>query len=209
MLIASMLIILQMACGMSLEDAGYQGAIQPEEIEVVSLEAEVIGISNVEVLEAQVSEISDDIEAQEASDEQTQSDEEKASQEQDSYVELPQEGEYYYDLENVVLYLYLYDELPDNYITKSEARELGWEGGSVEKYQEGAAIGGDTFGNREELLPEKDERTYTECDLDTDGENSRGAKRLVFSNDGLCFYSEDHYETFYEVTVMEGYEVVW
>ena len=107
-----------------------------------------------------------------------------------------------------MLYLYLYEELPDNYITKSEAKKLGWEGGSVEKYQEGAAIGGDRFGNKEGLLPEADGRTYTECDIDTDGEDSRGAKRLVFSNDGLYFYTEDHYESFEEVTVTERYEVV-
>jgi len=129
--------------------------------------------------------------------------------EQDWLVEIPQEGNYYYDLQNVVLYLYLYDELPDNYLTKSEARKLGWEGGSVEKYKEGAAIGGDSFGNREGLLPKEKGRTYTECDIDTDGEKSRGAKRLVFSNDGLYFYTEDHYESFDEVTVSERYEVIW
>ncbi len=123
--------------------------------------------------------------------------------------ELPIEGNSYYDLENVVLYLYLYEELPDNYMTKEEARELGWEGGSVEMYKEGAAIGGDTFGNREGLLPKEKGRTYTECDIDTDGEKSRGAKRLVFSSDGLYFYTEDHYESFDEVIVMENYEVIW
>lgn len=53
------------------------------------------------------------------------------------------EGEYYYDLEHVVLYLDRYGVLPDNYITKDEARALGWEGGSVENYLDGAAIGGD------------------------------------------------------------------
>ena len=122
---------------------------------------------------------------------------------------LPEYGEYYYDVENVVLYLEAYGELPPNYITKSEARKLGWEGGSVEKYQEGAAIGGDTFGNREGLLPEASGRHYTECDIDTDGYGSRGARRLVFSNDGLYFYSDDHYETFSPVTVTDEYEVIW
>ena len=122
---------------------------------------------------------------------------------------LPTYGDYYYDLANVVLYLEVYDELPPNYITKSEARELGWEGGSVEKYREGAAIGGDSFGNREGLLPEADGRSYTECDIDTDGYDSRGSKRLVFSNDGLYFYTSDHYETFSEVTITEDYEVLW
>ena len=123
--------------------------------------------------------------------------------------DLPIEGNYYYDLENVVLYLYLYEELPDNYITKDQARKLGWEGGSVETYKEGAAIGGDVFGNREGLLPKEKGRTYMECDLDTEGEKTRGAKRLVFSSDGLYFYTEDHYESFDQVVVTESYEVIW
>lgn len=122
---------------------------------------------------------------------------------------LPEEGEYYYDLENVVLYLELYGELPPNYITKDEARELGWDGGSVEDYLEGAAIGGDRFSNREGDLPTAKGRKYNECDIDTDGYYSRGSRRLVYSNDGLYFYSRDHYETFDEVTVTDDYEVIW
>ena len=121
---------------------------------------------------------------------------------------LPTYGEYYYDLTNVVLYIEVYDELPSNYITKAEARELGWEGGSVEDYMEGAAIGGDRFGNYEGLLPEAEGRTYTECDIDTKGYGSRGSRRLVFSNDGLYFYTSDHYESFSVVTVTEDYEVI-
>ena len=118
------------------------------------------------------------------------------------------EGEYYYDLEHVVLYLDRYGVLPDNYITKDEARALGWEGGSVEAYREGAAIGGDRFGNREGLLPEQTGRSYTECDINTDGADSRGAERLIFSNDGLYFYTSDHYASFTELTV-DGGTVVW
>ena len=123
--------------------------------------------------------------------------------------DLPEEGEYYYDLENVVLYLELYGELPPNYITKDEARELGWDGGSVEDYLDGAAIGGDRFSNREGDLPTAKGRKYNECDIDTDGYYSRGSRRLVYSNDGLYFYSRDHYETFDEVTVTDDYEVIW
>ena len=116
-------------------------------------------------------------------------------------------GEYYYDVENVVLYLDTYGELPDNYITKNEARDLGWEGGSVENYQDGAAIGGDRFGNYEGLLPDG---SWVECDIDTENENSRGAKRLVFNlEDGLYYYTDDHYESFVEVVVDENGEVIW
>ena len=134
--------------------------------------------------------------------------ESQGTDEADRINDLPTYGEYYYDLEHVVLYLEVYSELPPNYITKEEARSLGWEGGSVEKYREGAAIGGDRFGNREGLLPEKKGRSYTECDIDTDGYSSRGSRRLVFSSDGLYFYTSDHYETFKEIFVTENYEVV-
>lgn len=131
----------------------------------------------------------------------------EASREDEANDRLPVYGGYYYDLSSVVLYLETYGELPDNYITKSEARELGWEGGSVENYREGAAIGGDYFGNREGLLPEAAGRSYTECDIDTNGYGSRGSRRLVFSNDGLYFYTSDHYESFSEVIVTESREV--
>ena len=102
----------------------------------------------------------------------------------------------YDSVNDVALYLRLYGELPDNYITKNEAEALGWSGGSVERYAPGKAIGGDRFSNREGLLPKANGRTWTECDIDTLGENSRGAKRLVYSNDGLIYYTDDHYESF-------------
>ena len=107
------------------------------------------------------------------------------------------EDGWYSSKEEVALYLHLYGHLPDNYVTKKEAEALGWTGGSVERYAgEGTAIGGSRFGNYEGLLPEAKGRTYTECDIDTVGASSRGAKRLVFSNDGLIYYTEDHYASF-------------
>lgn len=110
-------------------------------------------------------------------------------------VEIDEEG-WYYSADEVALYLHLYGHLPDNFITKSEAASLGWEGGSVEPYAPDHVIGGDKFGNREGLLPDAKGRYYYECDIDTLGEDSRGAKRIVFSNDGLIYYTEDHYESF-------------
>lgn len=98
--------------------------------------------------------------------------------------------------EDVALYIHTYGKLPKNFITKKEAEKLGWTGGSLEKYAQGMCIGGDRFGNYEELLPTKSGRKYTECDIDTLGKSSRGAKRIVFSNDGLVYYTDDHYETF-------------
>jgi guanyl-specific ribonuclease Sa len=97
----------------------------------------------------------------------------------------------------------LYSCLPSNFITKSEARKLGWKSGSVEKYAPGKCIGGDRFGNYEGLLPKAAGRTYYECDIDTLGGKSRGAKRIVFSNDGLVYYTSDHYASF---TLLYGEE---
>ena len=98
--------------------------------------------------------------------------------------------------EDVARYIHTYGHLPDNFITKKQAQALGWEGGSLEPYAPGKCIGGSRFGNYEGTLPEKDGRTYTECDIDTLGAEKRGGKRIVFSNDGLIYYTEDHYETF-------------
>ena len=102
----------------------------------------------------------------------------------------------YTSKEDVALYIHLYGHLPDNFITKKEAQKLGWGGGSLEPYAPGKCIGGDYFGNYEGLLPEKKGRKYTECDIDTLGAKSRGAKRIIFSNDGLIYYTDDHYESF-------------
>ncbi len=105
--------------------------------------------------------------------------------------------------DDVALYIHIYGKLPQNFITKKEAQALGWSGGSLEPYAPGKCIGGTRFGNYEGQLPEKDGRTYTECDIDTLGQDSRGAKRIVFSNDGLIYYTEDHYSTF---TLLYGEE---
>lgn len=108
----------------------------------------------------------------------------------------------YYSKDDVAEYIKTYGRLPQNFITKSEANSLGWSGGPLESYAPGKAIGGDRFGNYEGLLPKKKGRTYTECDIDTKGK-ARGAKRIVFSNDGLIYYTDDHYESF---TLLYGEE---
>ena len=102
----------------------------------------------------------------------------------------------YTTAEDVALYLHTYGCLPGNFITKSEAQKLGWSGGSLEPYAPGKCIGGDRFGNYEGLLPTAAGRSYTECDINTLGASSRGAERLIFSNDGLIYYTNDHYESF-------------
>ncbi len=119
----------------------------------------------------------------------------ESEEEAESETMLPEDG-VYTSKEDVALYIYLYGCLPSNFITKKDAQALGWEGGSLEPYAPGKCIGGSRFGNYEGLLPEKEGRVYTECDIDTLGADRRGAKRIVFSNDGLIYYTEDHYESF-------------
>ena len=118
------------------------------------------------------------------------------AEEEEESASLPEDG-WYSSKEEVALYLHLYGRLPGNFVTKAEAQAAGWTGGNVEQYTgEGTALGGSRFGNYEELLPKAEGRTYQECDIDTVGASSRGAKRIVFSNDGLIYYTEDHYESF-------------
>lgn len=106
-------------------------------------------------------------------------------------------GEWYSSKEEVAEYIYLYEELPPNYLTKNEARELGWDNakGNLWEVAEGMSIGGDYFGNREGLLPEEAGRDYYEADINYEG-GYRNAERIVFSNDGLIYYTADHYESF-------------
>ncbi len=107
---------------------------------------------------------------------------------------LPDENASYTTRDDVALYIHVYDKLPPNFITKKEAKKLGWTGGSLEEYAPGKCIGGDYYGNYEGLLPEDAE--YHECDIDTLGKKKRGAKRIVYSEDGYIYYTGDHYESF-------------
>ena len=95
-------------------------------------------------------------------------------------------------------YLHTYGHLPSNYVTKDEAEDAGWktENKSLAEACPGKSIGGDRFGNREGKLPKAKGRTWYECDIDYNGERSRNAKRILYSNDGLIYYTEDHYKTF-------------
>jgi len=110
----------------------------------------------------------------------------------------------YTDAEHVALYIHTYGRLPDNFITKQEAAAAGWdsEKGNLAKVLPGYSIGGDYYGNYEKLLPKKKGRKYYECDIDYK-KGRRGAKRIVFSNDGLVYYTDDHYRSF---TLMYGEE---
>ena len=119
-------------------------------------------------------------------------------------VQVIDENGTYDSKEEVALYIHTYRKLPPNYITKSEAEKLGWTGGSLEKYAPGKCIGGSRFYNNEKKLPEKSGRKYYECDIDTLNYHSRGSRRIIYSNDGLIYYTGDHYETF--ELLYEGFE---
>ena len=111
-------------------------------------------------------------------------------------VELDEQG-IYISKEEVAAYIHQYERLPDNFITKKEAKALGWVSTerNLAEVAPGKCIGGDYFGNYEGLLPEEDGRNYYECDINSvDG--NRGAERIVYSNDGLIYYTPDHYESF-------------
>lgn len=106
------------------------------------------------------------------------------------------EGGSYTSKEEVAAYIATYDKLPENYITKKEAKALGWQTeGTLDEVAPGKSIGGDYFGNYEGNLPEEAGREYRECDIDYVSGN-RNAKRIIYSNDGNIYYTDDHYKTF-------------
>jgi ribonuclease T1 len=106
-------------------------------------------------------------------------------------------GKAYSAPDDVAAYLHLYQQLPPNYITKLEAARLGWDSskGNLWELSDHKSIGGDHFGNREGKLPQADDREWFECDVNYFG-GFRGAERLVYSSDGLIYYTADHYQTF-------------
>lgn len=89
--------------------------------------------------------------------------------------------------------------LPPRYLTKEAARALGWKPGmDLCRVAPGKAFGGDHFANREKKLPATAGRRWQEADLDY-ACGRRGARRLVFSSDGLIYVTLDHYQTFRQV----------
>ena len=117
------------------------------------------------------------------------------------------EDGHYTSKEEVALYIHTYGKLPSNFISKNEAEELGWkkkqgEAGQLHVVAPGMSIGGSRFGNYEGLLPEAKGRKYYECDINY-VKGNRGAERIVYSNDGLIFYTGDHYESFEQLYPVE------
>lgn len=128
---------------------------------------------------------------------QQTSGQEEQNTEAEQNAETLEESGSYTSKEDVAAYIHQFGHLPDNFITKKEAKNVGWVSskGNLSEAAPGKSIGGDRFGNYEGILPEKEGRQYYECDIDSDG-GYRGAKRIIYSDDGLVYYTEDHYETF-------------
>ena len=105
-------------------------------------------------------------------------------------------------------YLFSHDmQLPDNFITKKEAQQLGWDSSYnyVSDVAPGKSIGGDRFGNYEGVLPTGKGITYREADCYyTRGR--RNGHRVVFSSEGRVWYTGDHYTTFQELFPSGGGE---
>ena len=97
-------------------------------------------------------------------------------------------------------YLFKHGELPENFITKEEAQDLGWDSSRnyVSDVAPGKSIGGDRFGNYEGQLPKAKGRKFFECDANYTG-GKRGPQRIVYSSDGRVWYTKDHYGTFEEL----------
>ena len=126
--------------------------------------------------------------------------------------QFPEQGTYT-SRDDVALYIHTYKKLPSNFITKSEARKLGWQVGNnndLSKVAKGKSIGGDEFKNYEKLLPIVDGRKYYECDIDYVS-GKRNPKRIVYAIDDdededgngneevHIYYTDDHYNSFTEI----------
>lgn len=58
---------------------------------------------------------------------------------------------------------------------------------------------GQTFQNREGILPPQSYGFYREYTVETPGSPDRGARRFVVGENGAVFYTQDHYRSFSEV----------
>ncbi|TKI83141.1 hypothetical protein FC701_18810 [Bacillus mycoides] len=102
--------------------------------------------------------------------------------------------------DEVTKYVNEHKKLPDNYITKEQAKSLGWKGkeGNLHEVAPGKSMGGEIFANKEGLLPSAPGRAWYEADINYIS-GYRGNDRIVYSSDGLLYKTSDHYKTFTEM----------
>lgn len=58
---------------------------------------------------------------------------------------------------------------------------------------------GQTFENREGILPDRPMGYYHEYTVETPGSDDRGARRIVSGEEGERYYTDNHYDSFYRV----------
>lgn len=102
----------------------------------------------------------------------------------------------------VDLFVSLNGVLPENYLTKKEAKKQGWNPliGNLAEVLPGMLIGGDIYKNRDKRLPDAPGRVWYEADFNYEG-GYRNDCRLLYSSDGLAFVTYDHYLTFQEIVL--------
>jgi len=205
-LLATVMVVTGLA-GCSSQDVETALDVAVEVLEVVeSLEAMETTVQDEKEDEISQSELESLPEVQDSTEE-TETEEAKEPEESEAMEESQElegpaidEDGHYTSKEEVALYIHTYGKLPSNFISKKEAEDLGWkkkdgEAGQLHVVAPGMSIGGSKFGNYEGLLPEASGRKYYECDINY-VKGKRGAERIVYSNDGLIFYTGDHYESF-------------
>ena len=176
---------------------GPAGSAKPQEnasvLQTVTDDAEQENQEDLQQIEAEPeSELESELETEFEIESEPESEIEADTEPEEETPAIDEDGSYT-TKEDVALYIHTYGRLPSNFITKKEAEKLGWSGGSLEPYAPGKCIGGSYFGNYEGILPDGD---YKECDIDTLGQKKRGAKRIIYSDDGRIYYTDDHYESF-------------
>ena len=166
--------------------------------------AETAAEVQLETEQSQAAEVQSETEQSQAAEVQSETEQSQAAEVQSETEQQPEEREItvvedgsYISKEEVALYLHTYGHLPDNFITKKEAEAAGWvaKEGNLWEVAPGMSIGGSRFGNYEGQLPEEKGRIWYECDINFDG-SYRGGERIVYSNDGLIYYTGDHYKSF-------------
>ncbi|WP_252214037.1 ribonuclease domain-containing protein [Clostridium sp. CMCC3677] len=94
-------------------------------------------------------------------------------------------------------------KLPNDYIMKEEAMNLGWKPNkALKNYAPNKKIGGNIFRNEDGVLPNKQARTWYEADVGMDytkGRSKNPGYRVVYSNDGLIYGTYDHYVTVFKI----------
>jgi RHS repeat-associated protein len=102
--------------------------------------------------------------------------------------------------EDVARHISTNGNLSADYITKTQAKALGWKStlGNLHTVAPGKSIGGDIFNNKEGLLPAAIGRTWFEADINY-LTGFRGNERLLYSSDGLFYQTLDHYLNFSQI----------